>query len=153
MTLQVKNLDEVKKLLNQFAERDSVEIQKKATGKAGSRMRVRVKSLVPTDTGQLKKSIVRKVRYNRQTNKYSVVVYSKNGFYATLLRGWRNASKRAKAHKVKQYPNWFDRAVTRYGSEVTELMTRELKKEIRVKAARLYTRSQMSALRRRRNGR
>lgn len=93
--MEVKNLAQVKAALETFSKKDALEISAKSTIRAAGFMRGRVRLLVPRSEGTLRKSITAKRKINRRTGEYSVVIYSKIGYYATLLYGYREASKRA----------------------------------------------------------
>ena len=146
------NLADVKALLKEFSERDAYEISVKATRRAGARVRTRVRQMVPVKSGELKKSIRLKIKGSRNTHDFRAVVYSRIGYYATLLHGERKAHERggyevSAARINNPAGNWFDNTVARHSREFEEVMSKALQAEMKKAAGRIYRRTLMTAAR------
>lgn len=146
------NLADVKALLKEFSERDAYDISLKATRRAGARVRTRVRQQVPVKSGELRKSIRLKIRGSRNSHDFRAVVYSKIGYYATLLHGERKAHKRdgyqVSAAKVNNPAgNWFDNSVARHSREFEQVMAKALQAEMKKAAGRIYKRTLSTASR------
>jgi len=146
------NLADVKALLKEFSERDAYDISVKATRRAGARVRTRVRQMAPMKFGDLKKSIRLKIRADRRSNDFRAVVYSRTGYYATLLYGERKAHTRngfeVRATTVRNPAgNWFDKTVATHGAEFEQTMAKALQAEMKKAAGRIYRRTLMTAAR------
>lgn len=143
MTLEVLNLEQVKKVMTEFSVKEQQRMNGRALGRTAARLRTRVRQNVPVKSGELKKSIKTKSRLNKKTGEQASVVYSKIGYYATLLYGQR-VEKDGSVTKISNPAgNWFEKVIQQYGDESIANVTKILKDEIRKTASKLYTKTAM----------
>ena len=158
--LATMNLKQVQNAMKDFAEKDIRNMSKSAVRKTANRVKTRVKSLVPKETGNLKNSIKVKNERKRKTKEpisfISIRGDKKTGkkspnYYTTLLYGYREAyvkknGTQVEGHEVKNPSgNWFEKAVNIYGKEFEGQIAKFLKDNIRKAAAKQYTKTAIAA--------
>jgi hypothetical protein len=156
--LAAMNLKQVQNAINQFAEKDIIRMSRSAVGRGATRFKTRVKQTVPKESGELKKSIRTKRANGRDKFDPIRIVYSKIGYYNTLLYGYREGyTYRRKnsyiditvnGHKVANPKgNWWDIASKRYAKEYKQNITEFLRENIRRDAAKAYSKTATSKFR------
>lgn len=144
--LAAMNLKQVQNAINQFAEKDIIRMSRSAVGRGATRFKTRVKQTVPKESGALKKSIRTKRANGRDKFDPIRIVYSKIGYYNTLLYGNREAytygSVSVDGHKVANPSgNWWDISSKRYAKEYKQNITEFLRQNIRKDAAKSYSKT------------
>lgn len=150
--LAAMNLKQVQNAIKEFADKDIVRMSRSAVGRGATRFKTRVKQTVPKQSGELKKSIAVTRRNGRNDKDPLRIVYSRIGYYNTLLYGYREdyTSRRKNSyidinvdgHKVRNPSgNWWDIASKRYAREYKQNITLFLKENIRKDAAKSYAKT------------
>ena len=150
--LAAMNLKQVQNAINQFAEKDVIRMSRSAVGRGATRFKTRVKQTVPKESGELKKSIRTKRANGRDKFDPIRIVYSKIGYYNTLLYGFREGytygNVSVNGHKVANPKgNWWDIASKRYAKEYKQNITEFLRENIRRDAAKAYSKTATSKFR------
>ena len=150
--LAAMNLKQVQNAINQFAEKDIIRMSRSAVGRGATRFKTRVKQSVPKESGELRKSIRTKRANGRDKFDPIRIVYSKIGYYNTLLYGFRDGytygNVSVNGHKVANPKgNWWDIASKRYAKEYKQNITEFLRENIRRDAAKAYSKTATSKFR------
>ena len=144
--LATMNLKQVQNAIKEFADKDIVRMSRSAVGRGATRFKTRVKQTVPKQSGELKKSIAVTRRNGRNDKDPLRIVYSRIGYYNTLLYGYRedytSRNINVDGHKVANPTgNWWNIASKRYAREYKQNITLFLKENIRKDAAKSYAKT------------
>ena len=150
--LAAMNLEQVKKAISQFANKDIIRMSRSAVGKGATRFRTRVKQSVPKQTGELKNSFAISRGNGKNAFDPIRIVYSTIGYYNTLLYGYREDYTYRKkntyidinvdGHKVANpNGNWWDISSKRYAREYKRNVAEFLRENIRKDAAKAYAKT------------
>lgn len=140
-TFKAVNLQQVMNAVKEFSERDVANISRSAVRRSATRIKSQVKKRVPVESGELKKSISIK---NKRIGKFKEPVsfiYSKIGYYNTLLYGVRNEKSGAQTPIANPSGNWWEKTTKQYGGQVKKDMAEFLDKGMKRASAKAYAKS------------
>lgn len=139
-TFKALNFNQVMRAVKDFSERDIRNISRSAVRRSATRVRSEVKKRVPVDKGDLKNSI--RVKSVRTKLKEPVsIVYSKIGYYNTLLYGVRNEQSGKQTPIANPKGNWWEKTTKEYGTTVKYDMAEFLDKGMKRASAKAYAKS------------
>ena len=140
-TFKTLNLQQVQNAVKDFSEKDVANISRSAVRRSATRVKSEVKKRVPVESGELKKSISVK---NKRIGKFKEPVsfiYSKIGYYNTLLYGVRNEKSGAQTPIANPSGNWWEKTTKAYGKQVKNDMAEFLDKGMKRASAKAYAKS------------
>ena len=140
-TFKTVNLQQVMNAVKEFSEKDVRNISRSAVRRSANRVKSEVKKRVPVESGELKKSInVKNKRYGKFKEPVAFV-YSKIGYYNTLLYGVRNEKSGAQTPITNPSGNWWEKTTKQYGGQVKKDMAEFLNKGMKRASAKAYAKS------------
>ena len=140
-TFKALNFNQVMRAVKDFSERDIRNISRSAVRRSATRVRSEARKRVPVDKGKLKESISIKSIRTRKLKEPVSIVYSKIGYYNTLLYGVRNEQSGKQTPIANPKGNWWEKTTKEYGTTVKYDMAEFLDKGMKRASAKAYAKS------------